>query len=97
VPEAAGYATRVSDLEVSRWTGAPGKKEFAKVEMDLVVEGEGGKRMAVALGRPLADGAGPIRREGGEFAGLVTAQQAEWLKRDPGLSTVAPAGGPAGR
>ncbi|MFM8653598.1 MAG: hypothetical protein ACKODZ_02550, partial [Verrucomicrobiota bacterium] len=97
VPEAAGYATRISDLEVIRWTGAPGKKEFAKPEVELVVEGEGGKRAQVTLVRPLADGTAPIRREGGEFAGLVTRQQVEWLKRDPGLSSTPPAASPSGR
>ena len=97
VPEAAGYATRILDLEVIRWTGAPGKKEFSKPEVELVVEGEGGKRTQVTLGRPLADGTAPIRREGGEFAGLVTRQQVEWLKRDPGLSSAPPAASPSGR
>jgi hypothetical protein len=97
VPEAAGYATRILDLEVIRWTGAPGKKEFAKPEMELVVEGEGGKRTQITLGRPLADGTAPIRREGGEFAGLVTRQQVEWLKKDPGLSSAPGAASPSGR
>ena len=97
VPEAAGYATRILDLEVIRWTGAPGKKEFAKPEVELVVEGEGGKRTQVTLGRPLADGTAPIRREGGEFGGLVTRQQVEWLKRDPGLSPSATPPAPSGR
>jgi hypothetical protein len=85
------------DLEVIRWTGAPGKKEFAKAEMELVVEGEGGKRSQITLGRPLADGTAPIRREGGEFAGLVTRQQVEWLKKDPGLSSAPGAASPSGR
>jgi hypothetical protein len=97
VPEAAGYATRILDLEVIRWTGAPGKKEFSKAEVELVVEGEGGKRTQITLGRPLADGTAPIRREGGEFAGLVTRQQVEWLKRDPGLSPSATPPAPSGR
>jgi len=97
VPEAAGYATRILDLEVVRWTGAPGKREFAKPEMELVVEGEGGKRTQITLGRPLADGTAPIRREGGEFAGLVTRPQAEWLRRDPGLSADSAPGAAAGR
>jgi len=97
VPEAAGYANRILDLEVIRWTGAPGKKEFAKPEVELVLEGEGNRRTQVTLGRPLADGTAPIRREGGEFAGLATRQQVEWLKRDPGLSSTPPAASPSGR
>jgi len=97
VPEAAGYATRVQDLQVTRWTGAPVKKDFAKPELELVVEGEGGKRTAISLGRTLADGSAPIRREGGEFAGLVTRQQLDWLKRDPGLSSTPAATPPSGR
>jgi len=97
VPEAAGYATRILDLEVIRWIGAPGKKEFARPEMELVVEGEGGKRSQITLGRLLADGTAPIRREGGEFAGLVTRQQVEWLKRDPGLSPSATPSAPTER
>ena len=97
VPEAAGYAARILDLEVIRWTGVPGKREFAKPEMELVVEGEAGKRTLITLGRSLADGTAPIRREGGEFAGVVTRQQVEWLKRDPGLSTPAPSPMPSGR
>ena len=97
VPEAAGYATRTLDMDVIRWTGVPGKKEFAKPEVELVVEGEGGKRTQLMVGRPLADGTAPIRREGGEFAGLVTRQQVEWLKKDPGLSSAPPAVFPSGR
>jgi len=97
VPEAAGYATRILDMDVIRWTGVPGKKEFAKPEVELVVEGEGGKRTQLMVGRPLADGTAPIRREGGEFAGLVTRQQVEWLKKDPGLSSAPPAVSPSGR
>jgi len=97
VPEAAGYATRIQDLEVLRWTGVPGKKEFAKPEVELVVEGEGGKRTQVVLGRPRADGAAPIRREGGEFAGLATRQQGEWLKKDPGAATPSSPEPPSGR
>ena len=94
VPAAAGYATRVQDLEVIRWTGVPGKKEFSKPEMELVVEGEGGKRLKIETGKALADGTAPIRSEGGEFAGLVTRQQLDWLKRDPGVSADPP---PSGR
>jgi len=97
VPEAAGYATRIQDLEVLRWTGVPGKKEFAKPEVELVVEGEGGKRTQVVLGRPRADGAAPIRREGGEFAGLATRPQGEWLKKDPGAATPSSPEPPSGR
>ena len=97
VPEAAGYATRIQDLEVIRWTGGPAKKDFAKTEVELVVEGEGGKRTVISLGRLLADGTAPIRREGGEFAGLVTRAQLDWLKRDPGLSSTPDATPPSGR
>ena len=96
-PEAAGYATRMQDLEVVRWTGVPGKKEFAKPEVELGLEGEGGKRMQVTVGRPLPDGAAPIRREGGEFAGLVTRQQLEWLKKDPGAAASMSPETPSGR
>ena len=96
-PEAAGYATRMQDLEVIRWTGVPGKKEFAKPEVELGVEGEGGKRMQVTVGRPLPDGTAPIRREGGEFAGLVTRQQLEWLKKDPGAAASTSPETPSGR
>ena len=91
-PEAAGYATRMQDLEVVRWTGAPAKKDFVKPEVELVLEGEGGKKTQVTVGRVLADGTAPVRREGGEFAGLVTRPQWDWLKRDPGTSPVAPTG-----
>ena len=97
VPEAAGYATRMQDLEVIRWTGTPGKRDFSKPDVELVMEGEGGKRSTVILGKAGADGTAPIRREGGEFAGLVTRQQVEWLKRDPGLSSEAPPPPPSGR
>ena len=87
VPAAAGYATRLQDLQVIRWTGVPGKKEFLKPEVELVVEGDGEKRVKVILGRALADGTAPIRTETGEFAGLATRQQFEWLKKDPGISS----------
>jgi len=97
LPAAAGYATRLQDLDVIRWTGVPGKKEFAKSEVELVVEGEGGKRIQVVVGRPLADGTAPIRREGGEFAGLVTREQLEWLKKDPGAAIPSTPEPPSGR
>jgi len=87
VPAAAGYATRLQDLQVIRWTGVPGKKEFLKPEVELVVEGDREKRVKVILGRALADGTAPIRTETGEFAGLATRQQFEWLKKDPGISS----------
>jgi hypothetical protein len=87
----------MQDLEVIRWTGVPGKKEFAKPEVELGVEGEGGKRMQVTVGRPLPDGTAPIRREGGEFAGLVTRQQLEWLKKDPGAAASTSPETPSGR
>jgi hypothetical protein len=96
VPTAAGYATRVQDLEVIRWAGVPGKKDFLKPEVEVVLEGEGGKRIKVTVGRPLADGTAPIRTETGEFAGLVTKQQLEWLKKDPGLSSSAETKPPSG-
>jgi len=94
MPAAAGYATRLQDLEVIRWTGVPGKKEFSKPDLELVVEGEGGKRLTIDLGKALAEGTAPIRSEEGEFAGLVTRQQVEWLKRDPGVPADSP---PSGR
>lgn len=94
VPEAAGYATRTLDLEVIRWTGAPVAKDFAKPEVEVVAEGQGEKKIKITVGRLLADGTAPIRREGGEFAGLITRQQLEWLKKDPGLlSSATPASG----
>lgn len=85
VPEAAGYATRTLDLEVIRWTGVPVAKDFTKPEVELLAEGQGQKKIKIMVGRALADGAAPIRREGGEYAGLITKQQLEWLKKDPGL------------
>lgn len=94
-PGVAGYVTRIQDLEVIRWTGAPGKREFAKADVELVMEGEGGKRGSLVLARALPDGTAPLRREGGEFAGLATRQQVEWLRRDPGLPAVPPT--PSGR
>lgn len=94
VPESAGYATRILDLDVIRWTGIPAAKDFAKPEVEVVVEGQGGQKIKIIAGRPLADGSAPIRREGGEFAGLITRQQLEWLKRDPGSpSPSSPASG----
>jgi len=93
-PEAAGYATRTLDLEVIRWTGVPIAKDFAKPELEVVAEGQGEKKIKITVGRALADGTAPIRREGGEFAGLITRQQLEWLKKDPGLPFLAtPASG----
>jgi len=97
VPEAAGYATRMQDLEVVRWTGTPVKKDFTKAEVELVLEGGGGKKAQITVGRPMADGTAPIRREGGEFAGAVTRQQLDWLKRDPGFPSAPPAQALSGR
>ncbi|NCZ95886.1 DUF4340 domain-containing protein [bacterium] len=97
VAEAAGYATRIQDLEVIRWIGGPAKKDFAKTEVELVLESEGGKKAQIVVGRALADGTAPIRREGGEFAGLVTRSQLEWLKRDPGSASSSSAQPPSGR
>ena len=91
-PEVAGYVTRMQDLEVARWTWVPAKKDFVKPEVELVLEGEPGHKVQVAVGRLSADGVAPIRREGGEFAGVATRQQWEWMRRDPAISSVVPTG-----
>ena len=96
VPAAAGYASRLQGLEVIRWTGVPGKKDFLKPEFEVVLEGEGEKRIKVTAGRPLADGTVPIRTDTGEFAGQVTRKQLDWLKKDPGLSSSAETSPPTG-
>mgnify|MGYP006303559921 FL=1 len=68
------------------------KKDFVKPEVELVVEGERGTKAQITVGRMLADGTAPVRREGWEFAGLVARPQWEWMKRDPGISSVTPTG-----
>lgn len=64
VPEAAGYAARLGRLEVMRWTGEPRKADFMKSEVEIVVEGEKGKKVRVVVGRAAADGSAAVQVEG---------------------------------
>ena len=85
VPEAAGYAGRLAHLEVSRWTGEPRKGDFSKTDVEIVVQGEKGKRARIVVGRPMVDGFAPVHVEGAEFAGLLSQNQVGQLKQDPRL------------
>jgi hypothetical protein len=85
VPEAAGYAARIAHLEVSRWTGAPRKGDFSKADVEIVVQGEKGKRARIVVGRSMVDGFAPVHVEGAEFAGLLSQNQVGQLKQDPRL------------
>jgi len=89
VPEAAGYAARLGHLEVMRWTGEPRKADFTKSEVEIVVEGEKGKKVKVVVGRAAADGSAPVQVEGAEFAGLLSQSQVAKLKQDPRLPSPA--------
>ena len=89
VPEAAGYAARLGHLEVMRWTGEPRKADFTKSEVEIVVEGEKGKKVKVVVGRAAADGSAPVHVEGAEFAGLLSQSQVAKLKQDPRLPSPA--------
>jgi len=96
-PAVAGYAARVEGLEVLRWTAFSGKKDAFRPEMELVLEGDGGKKTRFSVGRPSADGSVPLLREGDSFLGWIGRGAGEWLRKDPGLpyspAAAAPSGG----
>lgn len=85
----ANYLGELAEMEVMKWTGAPVAGDYTKNELELLLEGSGGKKARVRVGRAFADGSAPIRVEGAEFAGLISRPQLAQLKNDPSLSVSA--------
>jgi hypothetical protein len=85
LPEVAEYAEGLKKFSVLKWTGIPAKADFARNEVEIVIEGEQGKKIKMSVGRAWADGSAPVRVEGQEFAGQIDRDQLAMLKKDPGV------------
>jgi hypothetical protein len=96
IPEVAEYVEGLGNFSVLKWTGIPTNADFARNEVEIVVEGEQGKKIKMSVGRAWADGSAPVRVEGQEFAGQIDRNQLAMLKKDPGMLP-AEAGHPASR
>ena len=84
-PEVAGYLARLKNLQVTKWTGVPGKTEFLKPELEILVEGAEGQKARMVLGRTSADGTTPFKNEGSEYAGVLGKDAVLQLKNSPDL------------
>jgi hypothetical protein len=96
ISEVAEYVEGLRNFFVLKWTGIPAKADFARNEVEIVMEGEEGKKIRMSVGRAWADGSAPVRVEGQEFAGQIDRNQLAMLKKDPGMLP-AEAGHPASR
>jgi hypothetical protein len=96
LPEVKEYAEGLKNFSVLKWSGVPAKSDFAKNEVEIVMEGEQGKKIKISVGRAWADGSAPVRIEGQEFAGQIDRNELAMLKKDPGMPP-AEAGHPASR
>jgi hypothetical protein len=88
LPEVKEYAEGLKNFFVLKWSGVPAKSDFAKNEVEIVMEGEQGKKIKISVGRAWADGSAPVRIEGQEFAGQIDRKQLVMLKTDPGTLPV---------
>lgn len=88
-PEVSRYADLLAGMRVVKWTGAPGKAEFTKPELELLLEGTGGQKVRMIVGRAGPEGNFPVKIEGSGFAGLLGKDHVQALKNAPEL----PSGG----
>ena len=93
-PEVRGYLNRLASLRVLKWVGVPGKAEFLKPELEILVEAEDGKKTKVVMGRVGPDGTAPLKVEGVEPVGLMGKEGVLQMKNSPELPSVV-AGSPA--
>jgi hypothetical protein len=84
-PAVGPFVERLNQLEVIRWVGLPSKAELGRVEVEIMVEGKGGKRMKMMISKGKGDGGGFLRIEGQEMVGVLDRGAGVWLRLDPGL------------
>jgi hypothetical protein len=96
IPRVVQFVEGLRNFSVLKWTGIPAKADFARNEVEIVMEGEQGKKIRMSVGRAGADGSAPLKVEGLEFAGQIDRNQLAMLKKDPGVLP-AEAGQPASR
>ena len=84
-PAVGPFVERLNQLEVIRCVGLPSKAELGRVEVEIMVEGKGGKRMKMMLSKGKGDGGGFLRIEGQEMVGVLDRGAGVWLRLDPGL------------
>lgn len=84
-PEVSRYVDLLNGMRVVKWTGVPGKAEFAKPELELLLEGTGGQKVKMIVGRAGPEGNFPIKIEGSESAGLLGKDRVLALKNAPEL------------
>jgi hypothetical protein len=96
IPRVVQFVEGLRNFSVLKWTGIPAKADFARNEVEIVMEGEQGKKIRMSVGRAGADGSAPLKVEGLEFAGQIDRSQLAMLKKDPGVLP-AETGQPASR
>jgi len=88
IPRVVQFVEGLRNFSVLKWTGIPAKADFARNEVEIVMEGEQGKKIRMSVGRAGADGSAPLKVEGLEFAGQIDRKQLAMLKTDPGTLPV---------
>lgn len=96
-PEVAGYLARLAGSRVTRWIGGLGKSDFLKPELEILVEGAGGQKVRLVVGRTGPDGFAPVKIEGAEAVGLLGKEGVVQLKNSPELPSGIEAPPAAGR
>jgi len=84
-PAVSVYIAGLESLRVSKWSGAPGKSDFLKPELEILVEGAEGKKVRMILGRSAPDGSAPLKIEGTEYTGVLGKDGVLQLKNSPEL------------
>lgn len=84
-PEVSAYVSRLKELRVTKWIGSPGKAEFLKPEVEILVEGTEGQKVRMILGRATPDGSAPLKIEGFEYAGVLGKDGVLQMKNSPEL------------
>ncbi|NBQ55781.1 MAG: DUF4340 domain-containing protein [Verrucomicrobia bacterium] len=82
-PEVSDYVSRLEGLRVAKWILSPGKAEFLKPEAEILVEGTGGQKVKIVLGKATSDGTAPLKIEGTEQVGVLGKDGVGQLKNSP--------------
>lgn len=80
----AGYVARLEQMEVVRWGPLLSKAEMNKTEVEIVLEGKGGKKWRVVVLKAKGEGGAWVRVEGQDWVGLLDRVEARRLRLDPG-------------
>ena len=88
-PEVSGYVKRLEGLRVAKWVSSLGKADFLKPDAEILVEGSGGAKVKMVLGKSGSDGTAPLKIEGNEPVGILGRDGVLQLRNSPEL----PSGG----